>query len=140
LLEIKVAAFLPSCRIKTRGRTDREFAVQRLVVAVVLGFTMLSSALADIRIVGSPGGAVADYLNFFSKVRRSGERVIIDGPCLSACTLVLSNYPARSAPSPAPQAFAEQVWKPRSVPPVAGLSLCFAAISTAVRHNIDSQS
>jgi hypothetical protein len=28
-----------------------------------------------------------------SKVRRSGERVIIDGPCLSACTLVLSTIP-----------------------------------------------
>jgi len=27
-------------------------------------------------------------------VRQSGERVIIDGPCLSACTLVLSTIPS----------------------------------------------
>jgi hypothetical protein len=29
----------------------------------------------------------------FEKVRASGERVVIDGPCLSACTLVLSIVP-----------------------------------------------
>jgi hypothetical protein len=36
---------------------------------------------------------VGTYLDFFSQVRRSGERVIIDGPCLSACTLVLTTIP-----------------------------------------------
>jgi hypothetical protein len=29
----------------------------------------------------------------FDRVRASGERVVIDGPCLSACTLVLSAVP-----------------------------------------------
>jgi hypothetical protein len=29
----------------------------------------------------------------FERVRESGERVVIDGPCLSACTLVLSMVP-----------------------------------------------
>ena len=29
----------------------------------------------------------------FDRVRASGERVVIDGPCLSACTLVLSTVP-----------------------------------------------
>jgi hypothetical protein len=29
----------------------------------------------------------------FERVRASGERVVIDGPCLSACTLVLSAVP-----------------------------------------------
>jgi hypothetical protein len=45
------------------------------------------------RIMASLGGPVGGYLTFFSKVRQSGERVIIDGPCLSACTLVLSTIP-----------------------------------------------
>jgi hypothetical protein len=67
--------------------------VQRLVVAVALGLITASSALADVRIVGSPGGAVGDYLNFYSKVRSSGEPLIIDGPGLSASTLVLSTVP-----------------------------------------------
>jgi hypothetical protein len=30
----------------------------------------------------------------FQRVRASGERVVIDGPCLSACTLVLSLVPS----------------------------------------------
>jgi hypothetical protein len=50
-------------------------------------------APADVRIMASLGGPVGGYLTFFSKVRQSGERVIIDGPCLSACTLVLSTIP-----------------------------------------------
>ena len=41
------------------------------------------------------GGAVGDYLNFFAKVKQSGERVVIDGPCLSACTLALSTIPRK---------------------------------------------
>jgi hypothetical protein len=73
--------------------TASPLAVRRLMFAVALGLTTLSSALADVRILASPGGAVGNYLNFFSQVRRSGERVIIDGPCLSACTLVLSTIP-----------------------------------------------
>jgi hypothetical protein len=50
---------------------------------------------ADIRIVASPGGRIGDYLHLFALVRESGERVVIDGPCLSACTLVLSVVPSR---------------------------------------------
>jgi hypothetical protein len=70
-----------------------EVAVLRLVLAVTLSLTIASPSLADVRIVASSGGVVGNYLNFFSQVRRSGERVIIDGPCLSACTLVLSTIP-----------------------------------------------
>ena len=41
----------------------------------------------------SPGGQVGPFLDLFEQVRESGERVVIDGPCLSACTLVLSIVP-----------------------------------------------
>jgi hypothetical protein len=50
-------------------------------------------AQAEIRIEASPGGEVVPFLEFFSVLRRSGERVVIDGPCLSACTLVLATIP-----------------------------------------------
>lgn len=50
-------------------------------------------ASADLRIVASPGGQIGPYLKLFDAVRESGQRVIIDGPCLSACTLVLSTLP-----------------------------------------------
>jgi hypothetical protein len=50
-------------------------------------------ARAEVRILASPGGQVGPFLELFERVRASGERVIIDGPCLSACTLVLSVVP-----------------------------------------------
>ena len=53
----------------------------------------LPTWIADVRIVSSAGGEVSSYLRLFATVRQSGERVIIDGPCLSACTLVLSTIP-----------------------------------------------
>ena len=63
-------------------------------VVVALALFAMFPAQADVRIVSSPGGAVDAYLAAFARVRRSGERVVIDGPCLSACTLVLSTIPS----------------------------------------------
>ena len=64
-----------------------------VVVSFVLALFAMLPARADLRIVSSPGGAVDAYLEVFARVRQSGERVVIDGPCLSACTLVLSTIP-----------------------------------------------
>jgi hypothetical protein len=64
-----------------------------ILLAAVLCGTMLPPASAEIRILASPGGAVAPFIELFARVRASGERVVIDGPCLSACTLVLSMVP-----------------------------------------------
>jgi hypothetical protein len=52
-----------------------------------------SVASAEVRIVGDPGGEVSSYIRKFHAVRESGERVVIDGPCLSACTLLLGLIP-----------------------------------------------
>ena len=49
---------------------------------------------AEVRIHSSAGGEVGSYLALFELVRQSGQRVVIDGPCLSACTLVLSLVPS----------------------------------------------
>ena len=51
-------------------------------------------ARAEVRILSSPGGQVGPFLDLFEELRQSGERVVIDGPCLSACTLVLSMVPS----------------------------------------------
>jgi hypothetical protein len=53
----------------------------------------LAPAFAEVRILSSPGGEVTQYLRLFAAVRATGERVVIDGPCLSACTLLLSTIP-----------------------------------------------
>ena len=64
-----------------------------IVAATVLAVAAMLPASADVRIRSSPGGAVEAYLAAFARVRQSGQRVIIDGPCLSAFTLVLSTIP-----------------------------------------------
>ena len=48
---------------------------------------------ASVRITSDSGGAIGAYLQRFESLRRSGDNVIIDGPCLSACTLVLGTIP-----------------------------------------------
>jgi len=53
----------------------------------------VTSASATMRIIEDEGGQVGKYLQAFAKVRSTGERVIIDGDCLSACTLVLGLVP-----------------------------------------------
>jgi hypothetical protein len=63
------------------------------LLAAVLGALALPPAQAEVRILASPGGQIGPFLNLFEQVRSSGERVVIDGPCLSACTLVLSMVP-----------------------------------------------
>lgn len=61
--------------------------------AAVVFLVCLSPAVADVRIEASTGGVVSNFLDLFRLLRRSGERVVIDGPCYSACTLVLSTIP-----------------------------------------------
>src|ERR1700719_1342848 len=61
--------------------------------SALLALLLASPATAEVRIYASPGGEVGPFLDLFARVRASGERVVIDGPCLSACTLALSLVP-----------------------------------------------
>lgn len=54
----------------------------------------LASASATMRIVDDRGGQLGKYVQAFAKVRSTGERVVIDGDCLSACTMVLGLVPS----------------------------------------------
>ncbi len=53
----------------------------------------VTAASATMRIAEDRGGQIGQYLQSFAAVRESGERVVIDGNCLSACTLVLGLIP-----------------------------------------------
>jgi hypothetical protein len=64
-----------------------------ILMAAVASALATPPARAEVRILASPGGQVGPFLDLFERVRASGERVVIDGPCLSACTLVLSMVP-----------------------------------------------
>ena len=48
---------------------------------------------AAVRIVQDPGGQIGTYVDKYQSVRGSGEMVIIDGFCGSACTIVLGTVP-----------------------------------------------
>ncbi|WP_028349205.1 hypothetical protein [Bradyrhizobium murdochi] len=69
-------------------------AVIKLIVVAAALLAAIMPVRAEIRILASPGGQVGPFLELFDRVRESGERVVIDGPCLSACTLVLMTIPA----------------------------------------------
>lgn len=67
--------------------------MRRVLCGVLFVLVSFTPALADLRIEGSPGGIAGSFVDFFESVRQSGQRVVIDGPCFSACTLVLSIVP-----------------------------------------------
>jgi hypothetical protein len=63
------------------------------LASALFGVLASSLASAEVRIVGDPGGEVAAYLHKYQQIRDSGQRVVIDGPCLSACTLLTGVIP-----------------------------------------------
>lgn len=69
-------------------------AAIRTVLVMAAVFAAIAPVRAEVRILASPGGEVGPFLALFDRVRESGERVVIDGPCLSACTLVLTAVPS----------------------------------------------
>ncbi|HXX51077.1 MAG TPA: hypothetical protein VEI98_07305 [Xanthobacteraceae bacterium] len=66
---------------------------QASLAGALASVLMTCVAQADIRIVSDPGGEVAAYVQKFRQIRASGQHVIIDGPCLSACTLLTGIIP-----------------------------------------------
>jgi hypothetical protein len=67
--------------------------IRSLVLCAALLASSMTSASATMLITGDRGGQIGRYLQTFAQVRSSGERVIVDGNCLSACTLVLGLVP-----------------------------------------------
>ena len=67
--------------------------LRALLLGAVLAALGISSASATMRITGDAGGQIGPYLQNLVALRNSGERVVIDGPCLSACTMVLGVVP-----------------------------------------------
>ena len=62
------------------------------IVAMMLALAA-SPASATKRISDDPGGQLGPYLQKLAVLRSSGEQVVIDGKCLSACTMVLGVIP-----------------------------------------------
>jgi hypothetical protein len=72
----------------------RSMVLLAAAAAATISLSVSSTpASATVRIVGDYGGQIGPYLEQFAALRHSGERVIIDGPCLSACTMILGVIP-----------------------------------------------
>lgn len=67
--------------------------IRGLFYGAAIAALTVTSASATMRIAEDRGGQIGQYLQAFASVRSSGESVVIDGNCLSACTLVLGLVP-----------------------------------------------
>jgi hypothetical protein len=68
----------------------------KFATALIAGLLMLanlSSSQAAMRIADDPGGKIGAYIDKYQGLRSSGETVVIDGLCASACTMVLGSVP-----------------------------------------------
>jgi hypothetical protein len=62
--------------------------------AAVIALAGVRAGDAAVRIREDRGGRIGAYVDKYKVLRSSGEMVIIDGYCVSACTLVLGSVPA----------------------------------------------
>jgi hypothetical protein len=61
------------------------------VLLLLVAFVPRSNAMT--RIADDMGGPLGEYLLVFAAIRDAGDRVMIDGSCFSACTLVTALIP-----------------------------------------------
>lgn len=67
--------------------------IRILLHALALVFITAAPARADLRITRDHGGYVTEYKAKYERIRDRKERVIIDGICNSACTMVFGIVP-----------------------------------------------
>ena len=60
---------------------------------MVFVFAGMSASSAVVRIADDRGGRIGTYLDKYHSLRSSGDTVVIDGYCASACTIVLGLIP-----------------------------------------------
>jgi hypothetical protein len=67
----------------------------RYILAFVIGFLLITilPAPAAQRVTFSPGGRIDHFYETYTQWRLSGELVVIDGFCISACTFAVGLIP-----------------------------------------------
>src|SRR5215831_1586781 len=63
------------------------------LLAAILVLASVGASHAVVRIADDRGGRIGTYVDKYQGLRTSGESVIIDGLCASACTIVLGAIP-----------------------------------------------
>ncbi|MBR0790755.1 hypothetical protein JQ631_16895 [Bradyrhizobium manausense] len=64
-----------------------------LLAVVLLAIAGMGASHAVVRIADDRGGRIGTYVDKYQDLRQSGDTVIIDGLCASACTIVLGAIP-----------------------------------------------
>ncbi|MGC0389332.1 hypothetical protein [Bradyrhizobium sp. USDA 241] len=66
-----------------------------LVRLALAGLLALASvpASATVFVANDPGGKIVDYIQKYSALRDTGEKVVVAGECVSACTYFLGLLP-----------------------------------------------
>ena len=67
--------------------------LRTMIVGLLLAVALSQPSDAMMRIDNDMGGSLGQYLLKFATIRDSGERIMIDGSCFSACTLVTALIP-----------------------------------------------
>lgn len=90
---ISEMAWLRRLRLMLPQAVARQIVAACLFAAGSFAAAQAGPAYADYRITNDRGGYVEEYKTRYTRIRDKGERVIIDGICNSACTLVLGIVP-----------------------------------------------
>jgi hypothetical protein len=87
--------------------------VRAAICGAIFAAVLTADANAVVRISNDKGGQIGPYLDAYVSLRQSGQRVMIDGPCLSACTIVLGVMPRdRICVTPRAQLGFHAAWNP----------------------------
>ncbi len=118
--------------------------IRGIFLGVAIAACAATSAFAVTRISNDSGGRIGPYIEAFASLRTSGERVIIDGPCLSACTMVLGFVPtSRICVTPRARLGFHAAWLPdtdgRPVISTPGTKVLWELYPTRVRQWIARQ-
>lgn len=103
-----------------------------------------TSHAAAIRIADDRGGRIGTYVERYVELERSGQAVVIDGLCASACTIVLSALPAeRICVTEKARLGFHGAWNAgrggRRIPNPEATAILYASYPQAVRRWIDAR-
>jgi hypothetical protein len=76
-----------------RNELGQDMKLMTGLLAAILVLASVGASHAVVRIADDRGGRIGTYVDRYQGMRSTGEEVIIDGLCASACTIVLGAIP-----------------------------------------------
>jgi hypothetical protein len=72
--------------------------MKALKALALAGLVMISTASPSRSLIikDDPGGVIVDFVKKYSDIRDRGEKIVVDGECVSSCTLFLGIVPKQN--------------------------------------------